>query len=127
MFQGIDTYDKLQSLIDREPDVFFENQAYFSSKFPLYVNSINFPESVILKYVGNGLNPSTLLISQKLSGYTEYYVRTKEYGVDRVDEMYSNLDLLRRNNETLHRYSLLPYDDNFEYELEQLLEQDFIW
>lgn len=128
MVDNINTYDDLQQLINTSPDVFFDNLCEISSKFPLYLLFVKFPNDVILKYVNNGLNPLDLLITQNLTGYIHYYVRSLYYGQDRVDEMYSDIKLLNKNNDILRKRSSVPFDDDG-YESNVLMCEsiDFMW
>lgn len=124
----VQNYDDLQVLVDTAPESFFDNLSIMSAKFPLYLTMLKLSDVVILKYVNNGLNPLSILTSQNISGYLKYYVRTLEYGVEAVDEMYSRLDTLYRNEAILQRYHSLNYDDpHYDALSEEILNLKFMW
>ncbi len=124
----VQNYDDLQVLVDTVPKEFFDNLGLMSAKFPLYLTMLKFSDVVIMEYVNNGLNPLSILTSQNISGYLKYYVRTLEYGVEAVDEMYSRLETLYRNEAILQRYHLLNYDDpHYDALSEEILNLKFMW
>lgn len=125
---NVQNYDDLQVLVDTAPEEFFDNLSLMSAKFPLYLTMLKFSDVVIMEYVNNGLNPLSILTSQNISGYLKYYVRTLEYGVEAVDEMYSRLETLYRNEAILQRYNLLNYDDpHYDALSEEILNLKFMW
>lgn len=120
----IKTYDELQSLIETTPSLFFDNLSEFSSKLPLYMIFVKFPNDVILQYVNKGLNPLDLLTTQNLSGYMQYYVRSLYYGTERVDGLYSDIDALTQNAEILVKRKSVHFDD-IEYESNMITCESF--
>jgi hypothetical protein len=125
---NVQNYDDLQVLVDTTPEAFFDNLSLMSAKFPLYLTMLKFSDVVIMEFVNNGLNPLSILTSQNISGYLKYYVRTLEYGVEAVDEMYSRLETLYRNEAILQRYNSLNYDDpHYEALSEELINLKFMW
>lgn len=122
------SYVDLQCLLDTNPEMFMDNLSVINPKFPAYMICVKFPEDVILKYAKNGLDPKTLLICQNLAGYVQYYVRTLAYGVEAVDEMYSDPSALALNQERIDFYNSVSYDDpGYEAHIFQLTEVKFMY
>ena len=106
LVDSINTLDELQSLVDVNPELYFNNQDGehgFGGKFLIAQHLLKFTEDVIYDNAGKGLSVYAMLMKPDISEELRYYLRTLWYGVDKVNALYFNPDLWAKNEAHLEK------------------------